>query len=42
VPPSFTVTDLIDLGRYDWHIGGNYVRLDPSERAGHVLHVDTP
>jgi len=42
VPPSFTVTDLIDLGRYDWHIGGNYVRLDPWERAGHVLHVDTP
>jgi starch synthase (maltosyl-transferring) len=42
VPPSFTVTDLIDLGRYDWHIGGNYVRLDPGERAGHVLHVDTP
>ena len=42
VPPSFTVTDLLDLGRYDWHLGGNYVRLDPSERAGHVLHVDTP
>jgi len=42
VPPSFTVTDLIDLGRYDWHVGGNYVRLDPWERAGHVLHVDTP
>jgi starch synthase (maltosyl-transferring) len=42
VPPSFTVTDLVDLGRYDWHIGGNYVRLDPWERAGHVLHVDTP
>jgi starch synthase (maltosyl-transferring) len=42
VPPSFTVTDLLDLGRYDWHVGGNYVRLDPWERAGHVLHVDTP
>ncbi len=42
VPPSFTVTDLIDLGRYDWHVGGNYVRLDPWERAGHVLHVDAP
>jgi starch synthase (maltosyl-transferring) len=42
VPPAFTVTDLIDLGRYDWHIGGNYVRLDPWERAGHVLHVDAP
>jgi starch synthase (maltosyl-transferring) len=42
VPPAFTVTDLLDLGRYDWHVGGNYVRLDPSERAGHILHVDTP
>jgi starch synthase (maltosyl-transferring) len=42
VPPAFTVTDLIDLGRYDWHVGGNFVRLDPWERAGHILHVDTP
>jgi starch synthase (maltosyl-transferring) len=42
VPPAFTVTDLLDLGRYDWHVGGNYVRVDPWERAGHVLHVDTP
>jgi starch synthase (maltosyl-transferring) len=42
VPPAFTVTDLLDLGRYDWHVGGNYVRIDPWERAGHVLHVDTP
>ncbi|MEA2287540.1 MAG: hypothetical protein QOJ21_3583 [Solirubrobacteraceae bacterium] len=41
-PPAFTVTDLLDLGRYDWHVGGNYVRLNPWERAGHVLHVDTP
>jgi starch synthase (maltosyl-transferring) len=40
LPPAFTVTDLLDLGRYDWHLGGNYVRLDPWERAGHVLHVD--
>jgi starch synthase (maltosyl-transferring) len=42
VPPAFTVTDLLDLGRYDWHVGGNFVRLNPWERAGHVLHVDTP
>jgi starch synthase (maltosyl-transferring) len=42
VPPAFTVTDLLDLGRYDWHVGGNYVRIDPWERAGHILHVDTP
>jgi starch synthase (maltosyl-transferring) len=42
VPPAFTVTDLLDLARYDWHMGGNYVRLAPYERAGHVLRVDTP
>jgi starch synthase (maltosyl-transferring) len=42
VPPAFTVTDLLDLARYDWHLGGNYVRLAPGERAGHVLRVDTP
>ncbi|HSD80588.1 MAG TPA: alpha-1,4-glucan--maltose-1-phosphate maltosyltransferase, partial [Solirubrobacteraceae bacterium] len=42
VPPAFTVTDLLDLARYDWHMGGNYVRLSPYERPGHVLRVDTP
>ena len=42
VPPAYTVTDLLDVSRYDWHVGGNYVRLDPAERPGHVLRVDTP
>jgi starch synthase (maltosyl-transferring) len=42
VPPAYTVTDLLDVSRYDWHVGGNYVRLDPGERPGHVLRVDTP
>jgi starch synthase (maltosyl-transferring) len=42
VPPAYTVTDLLDVSRYDWHVGGNYVRLDPSERPAHVLRVDTP
>ncbi len=42
VPPAYTVTDLLDVSRYDWHVGGNYVRIDPSERPGHVLRVDTP
>jgi starch synthase (maltosyl-transferring) len=45
VPPAFTVTDLVGAGgfdRYDWHVGGNYVRIDPFQRAGHVLRVDTP
>jgi starch synthase (maltosyl-transferring) len=40
--PVFTVTDLLSVQRFDWRLGGNYVRLDPSERAAHVLRVDTP
>jgi starch synthase (maltosyl-transferring) len=41
VPPAFTVEDLLDGSVYQWRLGGNYVRLDPSERAGHVLRVRT-
>jgi len=41
VPPAFPVTDVLDGAHHDWHLGGNYVRLDPGERAGHVLRVDT-
>jgi starch synthase (maltosyl-transferring) len=42
VPPAFIVEDLLDGGTYQWRLGGNYVRLDPAERAGHVLRVSTP
>jgi starch synthase (maltosyl-transferring) len=42
VPPAFTVEDLLDGSAYQWRLGGNYVRLDPAERAGHVLRVGTP
>jgi starch synthase (maltosyl-transferring) len=41
VPPAFTVEDVLDGGIYQWRLGGNYVRLDPAERAGHVLRVRT-
>jgi starch synthase (maltosyl-transferring) len=41
VPPAFVVDDLLDGTEYHWRLGGNYVRLDPSERAGHVLRVRT-
>ncbi|HEX7300002.1 MAG TPA: alpha-1,4-glucan--maltose-1-phosphate maltosyltransferase [Solirubrobacteraceae bacterium] len=41
VPPAFAVDDLLDGTDYQWRLGGNYVRLDPSERAGHVLRVRT-
>ena len=36
-----SVEDLLDGTEYHWRLGGNYVRLDPSERAGHVLRVRT-
>jgi starch synthase (maltosyl-transferring) len=41
-PPAFVVSDLLDGAAYGWRLGGNYVRLDPGERAGHVLRVETP
>jgi starch synthase (maltosyl-transferring) len=41
VPPAFTVEDLLDGSVYQWRLGGNYVRMDPAERAGHVLRVRT-
>jgi starch synthase (maltosyl-transferring) len=37
--PVFTVEDLLDDERHDWRLGRNYVRLDPSERAGHLLLI---
>ena len=39
LPPAFQVQDLLDGQRYDWHQGGNYVRLVPGERQAHVLRV---
>ncbi len=41
VPPAFAAEDLLDGEFYNWRVGGNYVRLDPGERAGHVLRVNT-
>jgi starch synthase (maltosyl-transferring) len=39
--PAFAMTDLLDGMGYAWRLGGNYVRLDPSERACHVLRVES-
>jgi starch synthase (maltosyl-transferring) len=41
MPPAFAIEDLLDGTEYVWRLGGNYVRLDPAERAGHVLRVRT-
>jgi starch synthase (maltosyl-transferring) len=36
-PPAFDVTDLLTDAVYTWHIGRNYVRLDPG--GAHILRV---
>jgi len=37
---SFTVRDALTGERWTWRAGPNYVRLDPTERVGHVLVVE--
>ncbi|QEC50702.1 DUF3416 domain-containing protein [Baekduia soli] len=39
LPPVFQVQDLLDGRRYDWHLGGNFVRLVPGEKQAHVFRV---
>ncbi len=39
LPPAFVVEDLLSGERFDWRLGRNYVRLDPSFRVGHVFAV---
>jgi starch synthase (maltosyl-transferring) len=41
LPPAFTVEDLLSGEIWDWRLGRNYVRLDPFQRVGHLLHVKT-
>ena len=40
VPPAFTVQDLLSGEHYQWHIGHNYVRLEPGVRQAHVNRVE--
>jgi starch synthase (maltosyl-transferring) len=37
LPPAFQVRDLLDDETYTWHIGRNYVRLEPGQ--SHLLKV---
>jgi starch synthase (maltosyl-transferring) len=37
---SYRITDLIDEAQYTWRGEWNYVRLDPTERVGHVFVVE--
>jgi starch synthase (maltosyl-transferring) len=39
LPPVFTVEDQFTGEHFDWRIGGNYVRLDPTWNKVHLLKV---
>ncbi len=41
LPPTFRVRDLLDDTVYTWHVGRNYVLLEPGVRQAHVLKVET-
>ena len=41
LPPTFRVRDLLDDTPYTWHVGRNYVRLEPGVRQAHVLRVES-
>ena len=40
--PAFTAIDLLSGESFDWRLGPNYVRLDPSRRVAHILEVVRP
>jgi starch synthase (maltosyl-transferring) len=42
LPPAFEVIDLLGGERFSWRLGRNFVRLDPAERAAHVLLAEPP
>jgi starch synthase (maltosyl-transferring) len=37
VPPAYPVRDLLSGGAYTWHVGRNYVKLEPGK--SHVLRI---
>jgi starch synthase (maltosyl-transferring) len=39
LPPVFSVRDLLDDGRYEWRLGGNYVKLAPGR--AHIARVES-
>jgi starch synthase (maltosyl-transferring) len=40
LPPTFRVRDVVDDTAYTWHVGRNFVRLEPGTRQAHVLRVE--
>jgi len=39
LPPTFEVVDRLTDERFTWHVGRNYVRLEPATRPAHLLAV---
>jgi starch synthase (maltosyl-transferring) len=42
LPLGFVAHDLLTGERFGWHLGGNYVRLEPPFRMAHVLRIEGP
>ena len=42
LPVAFVAHDLLTDERFGWHLGGNYVRLEPPFQQAHVLRVEGP
>jgi starch synthase (maltosyl-transferring) len=42
LPVAFVAHDLLGDERFGWHLGGNYVRLEPPFKQAHVFRVEGP
>jgi len=40
LPAAFGARDLLSGERFDWHLGPNFVSLDPRARTSHVLRIE--
>jgi len=40
LPAAFAAHDLLSGERFDWHLGPNYVALDPRARTAHVIRIE--
>jgi starch synthase (maltosyl-transferring) len=42
LPVAFMAHDLLSDERFGWHLGPNYVRLEPPFRQAHILRIEGP
>jgi starch synthase (maltosyl-transferring) len=42
LPVAFVAHDLLSDERYGWHLGPNFVRLEPPFRQAHILRIEGP